>query len=49
MGKIILGFFWNIGYWDGGAYRKIAGNGTVNTIVKDVNENNVLLSAPEVP
>lgn len=32
-----------------GVARKIAGNGTVNTIVKDVNDKPVLLSCPEAP
>lgn len=29
--------------------RKIEGNGTVNTVVKDLNNNNVVMSCPEAP
>jgi len=38
-----------VGIFDGTVNRKIVGNGTVNTIVKDLNDNPVLLSAPESP
>ncbi|NUM50865.1 MAG: collagen-like protein [Flavobacteriales bacterium] len=38
-----------IGTRDGGVARKISGNGTVNTIVKDLNDKLVLLSCPEAP
>jgi hypothetical protein len=39
-----------VGYREaGGTLRKIAGNGTVNTIVKDLNGKSVLLSCPEAP
>lgn len=38
-----------VGTTDGGLARKISGNGTVNTIVKDVNNKLVLLSCPEAP
>jgi hypothetical protein len=34
---------------NGGVNRKIIGNGTVNTIVKDANNKMVMLSAPEAP
>lgn len=34
---------------NGGVLRKIIGPGTVNTIVKDLNNNRVALSAPEAP
>jgi hypothetical protein len=35
--------------FDGTANRKIVGNGTVNTIVKNTNNDAVMLSAPEAP
>ena len=38
-----------VGIFDGIVNRKIVGNGTVNTIVNDLNDNPVLLSAPESP
>ncbi len=38
-----------VGTRDGGVARKISGNGTVNTIVKDLNDKLVLLSCPEAP
>ncbi len=38
-----------VGMFDGIANRKIVGNGTVNTIVKDMNNKPVMLSAPEAP
>jgi len=38
-----------VGAFDGSLNRKIVGNGTVNTIVKDINDKPVLLSAPEAP
>jgi hypothetical protein len=40
---------WNIGHWTGTAYRKILGPGTVSTIIKDLNEEYVLMNAPECP
>ena len=38
-----------VGMFDGTANRKIVGNGTVNTIVKNTKNDAVLLSAPEAP
>lgn len=38
-----------VGVFDGTLYRKISGLGTVNTIVKDLDENLIMLSAPEAP
>jgi hypothetical protein len=38
-----------VGMFDGTANRKIVGNGTVNTIVKNTNNDAVMLSAPEAP
>jgi hypothetical protein len=38
-----------VGIFDGVANRKIVGNGTVNTIVKNLNDKPVLMSAPESP
>jgi hypothetical protein len=38
-----------VGIFDGTVNRKIVGNGTVNTIVSDMSENPVMLSAPEAP
>ena len=38
-----------VGMFDGTANRKIVGNGTVNTIVKNTNNDAVMLSAPESP
>ena len=40
---------WRVGYWTGIAYRKIVGSGTVSTVVKDVNNKDVMLMAPEAP
>lgn len=45
----IINAQWNVGEWTGSAYRKIIGPGSVNTVVKDINDKNVLLSAPEAP
>lgn len=44
-----LGAQWQVGHWTGGAYRKIIGNGTVNTIVKDLNDEYVVMTCPESP
>jgi hypothetical protein len=38
-----------VGAFDGVLNRKVVGNGTVNTIVNDVNNKPVLFSAPEAP
>jgi hypothetical protein len=43
------GAFAYVGMFDGTANRKIVGNGTVNTIVKNTNNESVMLSAPESP
>ena len=40
---------WYVGYWTGSAYRKILGNGTVSTVVKDLNNQNVVMNCPETP
>lgn len=40
---------WTVGVWDGSAYRKIAGTGTVNTIIPDMTGQPVLMTAPEAP
>lgn len=40
---------WVIGYWTGAAYRKILGTGTVSTVVKDLNDQNVVMNCPETP
>lgn len=45
----VIGAQWNVGYWSGTQYRKIVGNGTVNTVVKDIRDERVLLSCPEAP
>lgn len=49
-------FYTNVGAWSyvgavtaAGTIRKIEGLGTVNTVVDDVNGNQVVLSAPEAP
>ncbi len=44
-----FGAQWVVGAWDGIGYRKISGTGTVNTIVPDLNENPVMMTAPEAP
>jgi len=38
-----------VGAFDGVLNRKVVGNGTVNTIVNDINNKPVLFSAPEAP
>lgn len=45
----IVGAQWNVGYWTGTQYRKIVGNGTVNTVVNDTEGNRVVLTCPEAP
>lgn len=40
---------WNVGYYNGISYYKIVGNGLVSTIVKDLEEQPVLLYCPEAP
>ena len=40
---------WYVGYWTGATYRKITGSGSVSTVVKDVNNKDVMLMAPEAP
>lgn len=44
-----FGANWRVGHWTGGAYRKILGTGTVSTIVKDTNDNYVVMNCPETP
>ncbi len=46
-----FGAQWNIGAWwtAGGGYYKIVGNGLVSTVVKDLNEENVVMVCPETP
>jgi hypothetical protein len=44
-----IGDSWSVGSLLGGTKRKIAGPGVVSTIVKDLNENDVMLSCPESP
>jgi hypothetical protein len=44
-----FGAQWTVGAWDGAAYRKIAGTGTVNTVVEDLEGKKVMLCAPEAP
>lgn len=48
-GQENFGAFWNIGYWSGTTYYKIIGNGSVSTVVKDVNEKPVVMACPEAP
>lgn len=45
----LFGAAWRVGYWNGVAYRKIEGAGTVNTIVKDLNDDYVVMTCPEAP
>ncbi len=40
---------WNAGYWNGTAYYKIIGNGTVSTVVKDTDGNSVVMHCTETP
>ncbi len=44
-----FGAQWNVGHWTGAAYRKILGPGTVSTIVKDLNDEYVVMNCPESP
>lgn len=44
-----FGAQWQVGHWSGLAYYKIIGVGLVSTIVKDTNEENVVLVCPEAP
>jgi len=46
-----FGAQWQVGYYDAAitTYRKIEGTGSVNTVVKDIDGNRVVLSAPEAP
>ncbi len=42
---------WNVGGWDtaAGGYFKIVGTGSVSTVVKDLNNQNVVMFCPESP
>lgn len=40
---------WDVGHWSGSDYYKILGPGLVSTVVKDLNEEDVILVAPEAP
>lgn len=44
-----IGDSWFVGSLLGGVKRKIAGPGVVSTVVKDLNDNDVMLSCPESP
>lgn len=44
-----FGAQWLVGYWSGTQYRKIIGNGTVSTIIKDLNNEYVVLNCIETP
>ncbi len=44
-----FGANWRVGYWTGAAYRKIIGTGSVSTIVKDLNDEYVVMNCPEAP
>lgn len=44
-----FGAQWLVGHWTGGAYRKILGTGTVNSIIKDLNNEYVVVNCPETP
>ncbi len=54
VGQVLLGqdnsgAQWSVGHWTGTAYRKILGNGTVSTIVDDLDGNKVVMNCPETP
>lgn len=40
---------WTVGAWDGASYYKIAGTGAVSTVVKDLEDKPVIMTAPEAP
>ncbi len=44
-----FGAQWNVGYWSGGAYFKIIGNGSVSTIVKNPQGEEVTMFCVEAP
>lgn len=49
LGQDSFGAQWSVGHWTGAAYRKILGNGTVSTIVDDLDGNKVVMNCPETP
>lgn len=49
LGQDGFGAQWSVGHWTGAAYRKILGNGTVSTIVDDLDGNKVVMNCPETP
>lgn len=44
-----FGAQWLVGAWTGAAYRKIIGTGTVSTVIKDLNNEDVVMNCPETP
>lgn len=44
-----FGANWLAGHWTGSAYRKIIGTGNVSTIVRDLNNEPVVMNCPETP
>lgn len=44
-----FGAQWNVGHWTGAAYRKIIGNGTVSTLAKGLNNEDLIMNCPETP
>lgn len=44
-----FGAQWQVGAWTGAVYRKIVGTGSVSTVVKDLNNEGVMLNCIEAP
>jgi hypothetical protein len=44
-----FGAQWLVGAWTGTTYRKIIGTGTVSTVIKDLNDEYVVMNCPETP
>jgi hypothetical protein len=44
-----FGAQWNVGHWTGAAYRKIIGNGSVSTLAKGLNNEDLIMNCPETP